>query len=155
MRSIRLKVNSEEIDTMVKPNWTLLKVLRELLGLKGVKIGCDLASCGACTVLVDGLPIYSCQVLAVQLDGCAITTIEGLGKDITHPLQRAFISEGAVQCGYCIPGFIMTALALTKKNDAPEELEVKKALSGNICRCGAYPKILSAVLSVIRQSVTE
>lgn len=144
---ITLNVNGETAKVNVKANWTLAKVLREELGLTGVKMGCGLSACGACTVLVDDLPVYSCHKLAVELDGRNVTTIEGLGKESLHPLQRAFVDCGGVQCGYCTPGIILTAFSLLKTKSTPTLIEVKRALSGNICRCGGYPQIVQSVLS--------
>lgn len=124
----------------------LLDVLREVLGLTGTKEGCGEGECGACTVLVDGKPVDSCLVLIGQVQGRAITTIEGLsnGKEL-HPLQQAFIDEGAIQCGYCTPGMILAAKALLDSNPNPGEEEIRRSISGNLCRCTGYQKIIKAV----------
>jgi carbon-monoxide dehydrogenase small subunit len=151
---IRITVNGETHDLSVQPGETLLDLLREELGLTGTKRGCDNGECGACTVLLDGQPVNSCLVLAVEADGKEILTIEGLADGTQlHPLQEAFIREGAVQCGYCSPGMILTAKALLDEKPRPTEAEVKKAIAGNLCRCGAYQKIVKAVLSVANRRV--
>jgi aerobic-type carbon monoxide dehydrogenase small subunit (CoxS/CutS family) len=126
------------------------------LGLTGTKPGCSNSACGACTVLLDGLPVYSCHRLAVEADGHQVTTIEGVGSvGSLSPLQQAFIDEGAFQCGYCTPGFILSATALLRSNPDPTADEVRKGLSGNICRCGSYPHITKAVLSAAQESNSE
>lgn len=147
---ISLIVNGEVEEVEVEPHQTLLEVLREELELTGAKEGCGLGSCGACTVLMDGEPVLSCLTLAVEAQNKAIETIEGLFKDgEAHPLQRAFVEHGAIQCGYCTPGMILTAKALIEKNRSPSRLEIQEALSGNLCRCTGYNKIIEAVESVI------
>jgi len=143
---ISLKVNGELYEVAVPVHKTLLEVLREELNLTGTKHGCELGECGACTVLVDGQPMLSCLLLAIDVQGHEITTIEGLmqnGKP--HPLQMAFAELGAAQCGYCTPGMILTAKALLDKNPKPSRQEIKEALSGNLCRCTGYLKIFEAV----------
>jgi aerobic carbon-monoxide dehydrogenase small subunit len=148
---IQLQVNGESYDLLVEPRQTLLKILRDDLGLTGTKKGCDTGDCGACTVLMDGKPINSCLTLAVEADGARITTIEGLASgDELHPLQEAFIAAGAIQCGYCTPGMILTAKALLDENPAPSEEEVKKAVAGNLCRCTGYIKIFEAIQTAAR-----
>jgi len=148
---IHLQVNGEPYDLLVEPRHTLLKVLRDDLGLTGTKKGCDTGDCGACTVLMNGKPINSCLALAMEANGKEITTIEGLaGGDDLHPLQEAFIQAGAIQCGYCTPGMILTAKALLDENSAPSEEEVKRALSGNLCRCTGYVKIVQAIQAAAR-----
>jgi aerobic carbon-monoxide dehydrogenase small subunit len=145
-RMIQLRVNGETHDLRVEPRHTLLKVLREELGLTGTKKGCDVGDCGACTVLMDGKPVNSCLVLAVEVNGQEITTIEGLEKNgKLHPLQEAFLQCGAVQCGFCTPGMILSAKALLDENPNPSEEEIRKAISGNLCRCTGYAKIVEAV----------
>jgi carbon-monoxide dehydrogenase small subunit len=147
--SIQTTVNGEAYDLSVEPGKTLLDLLREDLGLTGTKRGCDNGECGACTILLNGQPVNSCLILAVEADGKDILTIEGLAEGAQlHPLQEAFIRDGAVQCGYCSPGMILTAKALLDENPSPTELEIKKALAGNLCRCGSYNKVVRAVLSV-------
>lgn len=147
-RTVTLNVNGKETTLVVKANSTLLNVLRNDLKLTGTKPGCSNSECGACTVLLDGTPIYSCHRLAVEADGHEVTTIEGVsfGSKLSA-LQQAFADEGAFQCGFCTPGFIMTSTALLASDPNPTELEVRQALSGNICRCGSYPHIVNAVLA--------
>jgi len=145
---IKLRVNGETQEVSVKPNDILLDVLRDKLGLTGVKRGCDTGDCGACTILLDGKAVNSCLVLAIDAVEKDILTIEGLSKDgHLHPLQEAFIEEGAVQCGFCTPGMILSAKALLDKNPNPTEEEIKKAIAGNLCRCTGYVKIVKAIFS--------
>ncbi len=145
-KTIRLEVNGKTVSLTVKPNETLLHVLRERLGLTGPKKSCDRGECGACTVILDGNPVYSCMSLAVRADGKKITTIEGLAANgKLHPVQEAFVEKDAYQCGFCTPGFIMSSASFLEKNQNPGLQEVKAALSGNICRCGNYFKIYEAV----------
>jgi carbon-monoxide dehydrogenase small subunit len=135
----------------VEPQTTLLELLRETWGLTGAKRGCDEGDCGACTVLLDGQPVNACLVLAVRVNGRKVTTIEGLGdEEHPHPLQTAFVQHGALQCGYCGPGMILSAKALLDVNPSPTEAEIRQALSGNLCRCTGYSKIIEAVRSVSR-----
>ncbi len=146
---IQVSVNGELHDLSVEPKKTLLGLLRDNLELTGTKKGCDNGECGACTVLLNGQPVNACLVLAVEADGKEVLTIEGLANGSRlHPLQEAFIHHGAVQCGYCSPGMILTAKALLDENPRPTEMEVKKAIAGNLCRCGTYNKVVKAVLSV-------
>jgi len=144
---VRFKVNGEEREVLVDPRDTLLDTLRLKLELTGAKEGCGTGNCGSCTVLINGKAVNSCLVFAVELEGVEITTIEGLqqrGK--LHPLQQAFIDEGAVQCGFCTPGIIMTAKAFLDENPHPTEVEVRQAIAGNLCRCTGYDKIVRAIL---------
>lgn len=151
-RIITLNVNGEEFELLTEVHRTLLEVLRENLGLTGTKRGCDLGTCGACTVLIEGKPYLSCLTLAADVQGKKIVTIEGLAQDgEPHPLQKAFVQKGAIQCGFCTPGMILTAKAFLDENPNPSEEEVKQAISGNICRCTGYVKIVEAVLSVTRK----
>ncbi|MCL6642406.1 MAG: (2Fe-2S)-binding protein [Candidatus Bipolaricaulota bacterium] len=144
---IALIVNGQAHEVLVEPRRTLLDVLRKDLGLTGAKKACDEGTCGACTVLLDGKPIYACMALALECEGGAIETIEGLARDgKLHPIQQAFIEEDALQCGFCTPGQIMSVKALLDSNPNPTLEDVKRALSGNLCRCGAYPKIFKAAL---------
>ena len=144
--AIDLTVNGEDYQVEVEPERTLLELLRDMLHLTGTKEGCGLGDCGTCIVLVDGTPVNSCLVLAVDARGCRITTIEGLdAQGELHPLQQSFLDKGAVQCGFCTPGMILSAKALLDKNSKPSEYEIKKALSGVLCRCGSYKKIIEAV----------
>jgi carbon-monoxide dehydrogenase small subunit len=146
-KEITLHVNGEEYEVSIEPKKTLLEVLREDLGLTGTKEVCALGSCGACTVLIDRRPVLSCLVLAVACKGKEIMTIEGLKQgEKLDPLQSAFIQKGAIQCGMCTPGMIMTAKALLRENPHPTQAEVKRAISGNLCRCTGYVKIVDAVL---------
>lgn len=144
VHTLTVNGNSHEVD--VDSSTPLLYVLRNDLDLKGPRFGCGLAQCGACTVLVDGRPVSSCILLAVQADGREIRTVEGLERDgRLSPLQEAFLKNGAVQCGYCTPGFLMTATALLEENPSPSRDEIVDALRGNICRCTGYKKIVEAV----------
>jgi len=145
-RIIQLTVNGEVAEVAVDPNRTLLQVLREDLGLTGTKHGCGLGDCGACTVILDGQPVNSCLVLAVQANGSDVLTIEGLAENgKLHPLQQAFVEKGAIQCGFCSPGMILSAKALLDQNPKPTENDIRMALSGNLCRCTGYQKIVEAV----------
>ncbi len=149
---VQITVNEEEYDLIVNPNKTLLDFLRYDLGLTGTKEGCDEGDCGACTVIVNGKVVTSCLVLAVEVDGATITTIEGLHRrDKLHPIQQAFVDSGAVQCGFCTPGMILTAKAMLDEIPDPSEDEIKHYLEGNLCRCTGYTKILDAVNHVIKQ----
>ena len=147
-RILKLHVNGEEFEVLTQVHKTLLEVLREDLGLTGTKRGCDLGTCGACTVLIEGKPFLSCLTLAVDVQGKKIVTIEGLAREgKPHPLQKAFVEKGAIQCGFCTPGMILTAKAFLDENPHPSEIEVKRAISGNLCRCTGYIKIVEAILS--------
>lgn len=147
--SLHLEVNGVPLNLSVEPRTTLLDLLREQLNLTGTKKGCDRGQCGACTVHTDGVRINSCLSLAVTNEGKKITTIEGLskGKEL-HPMQDAFIKHDGFQCGYCTPGQIMSAVALLKEGHAGSETEIREYMSGNICRCGAYPNIVNAIQEV-------
>lgn len=145
---LKLRINGEEHEVLTEIHKTLLEVLREDMGLTGTKRGCDLGTCGACTVLIDGKPHLSCITLAIDVQGKEILTIEGLARDgELHPLQKVFAENGAVQCGFCTPGMILTAKAFLDENPNPSEAETKKAISGNLCRCTGYVKIVEAILS--------
>lgn len=145
---INLKINGESYQINVKPNILLLDLLRYDIGLTGTKRGCDTGECGACTVLLEGRPINSCLMLAVEANEKNILTIEGMAKDgKLHPLQEAFIEKGAVQCGFCTPGMLLSAKALLDANSNPQEEEIKKAIAGNLCRCTGYTKIIKAIIS--------
>ncbi len=147
-----LTVNGERYDIEVGADLSLLDLLRDELGLLGTKTNCLEAECGVCTVLVDGAAINSCITLALQCRGKSITTIEGLARDgQLHPLQSAFIELGAVQCGYCIPGMIMSAKALLDENPSPDETEIREGLAGTLCRCTGYQKIVDAVASAAKE----
>lgn len=148
-RIVRLTVNNELFEVAINLNRTLLEVLREELSLTGTKESCGQGACGSCTVLLDGLPVRSCLLLAVEAEGREITTIEGVSKgEKLHPVQEAFIEHHAIQCGFCSPGMILTAAAFLEVNPKPTEAEIRHALSGNICRCTGYAKIISAVESL-------
>ncbi len=151
---LTLTVNDEPRELLVPLHKTLLEVLREDLGLTGTKHGCEVGECGTCTVLVDGEPVLSCLVLPIELEGRAITTVEGMAEGSTlHPLQEAFAELGAAQCGYCTPGMLLTAQALLERNPQPARDEIREALAGNLCRCTGYTKILEAVeLAALRMS---
>jgi len=147
-RAVALQINGDTYDVLISPNETLLDVLREKVGLVGTKKGCDLGACGACTVLVDGEAHLSCLMLAVDAAGREIVTIEGLaqGGDL-HPLQQAFVEKGALQCGFCTPGMILTAKAALDEEANPTDATIRKKLAGNLCRCTGYKKIIEAVSS--------
>jgi aerobic-type carbon monoxide dehydrogenase small subunit (CoxS/CutS family) len=143
---IRMTLNGEEVDVSFAPYKTLLEVLREDLGHTGTKHGCELGECGACVVLLDGKPVVSCLILALECDGRSILTVEGLARDGSlHPLQEAFADLGAAQCGYCTPGILVTAKALLDQNTHPSRDQIRDALSGNLCRCTGYLQIFEAV----------
>ena len=148
---LRLHVNGEDTPVSFAPYKTLLEVLREDLGLTGTKHGCELGECGACTVLLDGEPVLSCLVLALECEGRRIETIEGLarGADL-HPLQAAFADLGGSQCGYCTPGFVMATVSLLKETPNPSEEEIRRAFEGNLCRCTGYHNIVRAVEAAAR-----
>ena len=143
---LHLRVNGEDHTVAAEPHHTLLEVLREELGLTGTKHGCELGECGACTVLIDGLPVLSCLTLPIEIGDAEVTTVEGLatGPDL-HPLQTAFAEEGAAQCGYCTPGMLMSAKALLDRNAAPSLAEMAQAISGNLCSCTGYTAIYEAI----------
>lgn len=143
---IRLTINGETVEAAVEPNHTLLQFLREDLGLTGTKHGCGLGDCGACTVIMEGRAVNSCLVLAIQANGKDILTIEGMADGATlHPIQQAFVDKGAIQCGFCTPGMILSAKALLDSNPKPTEMEIRTAISGNLCRCTGYQKIVEAI----------
>lgn len=149
---VRLRINGEDQELLISPNKTLLEVLREDLDLIGAKEGCQDGACGACTVLLDGKPVRSCLMLALDAEGKDILTIEGLAQEgKLHPIQEAFISHGGVQCGFCTPGMILTAKALLDNNPEPTEPEVREAISGNLCRCTGYVKIVESIMAVAKR----
>jgi carbon-monoxide dehydrogenase small subunit len=148
MKQVRLTVNGSLCELGVQPWETLLEVIRDKLGLTGTKEGCGLGECGACTVIMDGKTVNSCLVLAVEADGKQITTIEGLADgDKLHPVQEALIERGGLQCGFCTPGMIMSAKALLDENPQPSEVEIRRGIAGNLCRCTGYTKIIEAIAS--------
>ncbi len=145
---IQLRVNGEEHDVVIRPNQTLVEVLRENLELTGTKEGCGEGACGSCTVLLNGKPVRSCLTLAIEAQGKEIVTIEGLVSDgELHPVQKAFIEHGAIQCGFCTPAMILTTKALLDENPEPAEEEARRAISGVVCRCTGYAKIVEAMMA--------
>ena len=149
MALLRMTVNDNPVEVDVDPGEMLAKVLRDKLGLIGTKIGCGEGECGACTVLVEGVPVLSCLYPALKAQGQAVMTVEGLGLDGNlHPLQEAFVAHSAIQCGYCTPGFLMSAAALLANNPQPSRDEILEGLSGNLCRCTGYYQIIDAVEAV-------
>ena len=149
---IELKVNGDTYELAVDPHRTLVQVLREDIGLTGTKVGCDLGECGTCTVHMDGKPVLSCLTLAIEAQGREIVTVEGLVKEgKLDPLQQSFVDHGAIQCGFCTPGMIMTSKALLNNNPSPTEGEIRKAISGNLCRCTGYVKIVDAIKATGKQ----
>ena len=150
--SVHIRVNGKSHSLEVDSRWTLLRVLRDVLGLTGAKRGCDLGECGACTALLDGDPVNSCMILAATCDGKRVTTVEGLGtSESLHPVQRAFLDNDGGQCGFCTPGFVMSAAALLESNPNPTDDDIREALAGNICRCNAYGRIIESVRSAARE----
>ena len=147
-QKIRLKVNGTWREAETRPDRTLLDLLREELGLTGTKKGCEAGECGACTIIMNGRTALACLIPALKAEGAEVTTIEGLDREgELHPLQKAFLEEGAVQCGYCTPGMLLAAKALLDEVPQPDEEQVKRAISGNLCRCTGYTKIIRAVRS--------
>ncbi|MDP2602330.1 MAG: (2Fe-2S)-binding protein [Deltaproteobacteria bacterium] len=148
-KTISLAVNGNERSVEVEARTTLLDLVREQFGLTGAKLGCDIQVCGACTLLLDGKPVSACSVLAVDADGCEVSTLEGLGGNGSlHPLQEAFMEFGALQCGYCTSGFILTAKALLDECPKPSDEQIRDYLGGNFCRCGCYQEIMQAIKNV-------
>jgi len=146
---LRLVVNGQRYELTIRPDLSLLEVLRRELGLTGTKEGCGQGDCGACTVLLNGRPVNSCLTLALEAEGQEILTIEGLAAgDQLHPIQQAFIDQGAIQCGFCTPGMVLVAKALLDTKSNPTEEEVRRAIAGNLCRCTGYDKIVRAIMSV-------
>jgi aerobic carbon-monoxide dehydrogenase small subunit len=151
MTSIALTVNGSRAEADVEPRQLLAYFLRDQLGLKGTNVGCDTTSCGACTVLIDGESVKSCNVFAVQADGCEVTTVEGLAQGTElHPVQQAFHEQHALQCGYCTPGFVLATISLLDENPNPSEAEIRDGLEGNLCRCTGYHNIVKAVQAAAR-----
>lgn len=151
--TVRCTINGRAERLVIDPRTTLLDLLRETLHLTGTKKGCDHGQCGACTVLVDGKRINSCLTLAIMKEGCSITTVEGLADgDTLHPMQQAFVEHDALQCGYCTPGQICSAIGLLEEGRAETDDDIRELMSGNLCRCGAYANIVTAVSSVIARA---
>lgn len=149
-KELRLTVNGQPYELYVKPKTLLVEVLRNELGLTGTKRGCESSSCGICTVILNGMAVKSCSILALQADGAEITTVEGLAKgEKLHPLQKAFLDYGAYQCGFCTPGMLATAKALLDENPKPAEREIREAIDGNVCRCTGYNSIIRAIKAVV------
>jgi carbon-monoxide dehydrogenase small subunit len=149
---IEFTLNGKRVTVEVPPHWTLLRLLREKLGLTGTKEGCGIGECGACTILLDGTPVHSCLLLAPKVEGKEVQTVEGLGtRTSLHPLQQSLIDHGAVQCGFCTPGILMSSKALLEKNPHPTREEVKGAISGHLCRCTGYHQIVEAIEAVSRK----
>jgi len=146
MPIIHMKLNNEPVEALIQDNRTMLDFLRKNMGLTGTKKGCEEGECGACTILVNGAPINSCLMLAVEADGQEITTIEGISKNgELNPVQKTFIEKWALQCGFCTPGMILSAIALLNTNQKPTEYEIRDAIAGNLCRCTGYAKIVEAI----------
>ncbi|MFQ5842006.1 MAG: (2Fe-2S)-binding protein [Thermodesulfobacteriota bacterium] len=155
-KGIALNINGDTYEVLVSPNHTLLEVLRDQLGLMGTKRGCDLGACGACAVLIDGEAYLSCITLAMDVVGREILTIEGLSREgQLHPMQMAFVEKGAIQCGFCTPGMILTAKAILDEEKRPTKESIRRKMAGNLCRCTGYKKIVEAVLSVATQTEKE
>ena len=153
-KRIALTVNGKKVEAEVEDRMTLAEFLREKLDLTGTKVGCNRGECGCCTVLLDGIPVYSCSVLTAEVEGREVLTIEGLTKEdgTIHPLQEAFVDADALQCGYCTPGMILSLKALLDRNPHPTEDDIRHAIDGNLCRCGSYPNIIKATLRTAKQS---
>jgi carbon-monoxide dehydrogenase small subunit len=149
---IRFDLNGEKVRVEVPAYWSLLRLLREKLGLTGTKEGCGIGECGTCTVLLEGVPVNSCLVMAPKVEGKKVETVEGLGtRDSLHPLQKSFIDHGAVQCGFCTPGILMSSKALLDRNPTPTREEVQDAITGHLCRCTGYHQIIEAVEGASKQ----
>ena len=155
-KELRLAVNGQPYELYVKPKSLLLEVLRDELGLTGTKRSCDSNACGACTVILNGMAVNSCSILALQADGGEVLTVEGLAKGTElHPLQKAFLDHGAIQCGFCTPGMLMSAKALLDENPNPTKEQIKEGIDGNICRCTGYNSIVRAVTAVVKGEYKE
>jgi len=155
-KELKFTVNGQPYEVFVKSNTLLVEVLRDQLSLTGTKRACNSSSCGACTVILDGVSVKSCSVLALQANGLEVTTVEGLAKD-SHldPIQKAFLDHGAYQCGFCTPGMLMSAKALFNQNPKPSQMEIKEALDGNLCRCTGYNSIIRALTDVAKGEYKE
>ena len=149
---IKMTVNEKQYELAVKPNQTLLDILRQELGLTGAKRGCELGDCGACTVIMNGKPVNSCLILALEANNAVVETIEGLEtEEGLHPVQQAFVEKGAIQCGFCSPGMILSSKHLLEHNQNPTEKEIREAITGNLCRCTGYQKIIEAIQSCAKE----
>jgi aerobic-type carbon monoxide dehydrogenase small subunit (CoxS/CutS family) len=153
---LKITVNGQLYDLYIKPKTLLIEVLRNHLGLTGTKRGCETGSCGACTVILDGMAVKSCSILALQADGCEVTTVEGLadGNEL-HPFQKAFLDHGAVQCGFCTSGMLMSSKALLDENPNPDNRQIRNGIDGNICRCTGYNSIVRAITDVAKGEYKE
>jgi aerobic-type carbon monoxide dehydrogenase small subunit (CoxS/CutS family) len=155
-KELKFKVNGQPYDIFVKPKTLLVEVLRDHLGLTGTKRGCNSSSCGACTVMLNGMSVKSCSVLALQANGAEITTVEGLAKgNQLSPLQRAFLDNGSYQCGFCTPGMLMSSTALLTENPKPTKEQIREGIDGNICRCTGYNSIIRAITAVVKGEYKE
>jgi len=155
-KELKFKVNGQPYDIFVKPKTLLSEVLRNDLGLTGTKRGCNSSSCGACTVMLNGMSVKSCSVLALQANGAEVVTVEGLAKgNKLSPLQRAFLDHGSYQCGFCTPGMLMSSTALLTENPKPTKEEIKEGIDGNICRCTGYNSIIRAITAVVKGEYKE
>ena len=155
-KELRLTVNGEAHELYVEPKSLLMDVLRDQLGLTGAKRSCDTNTCGACTVILNGMAVHSCSILALQANGGEVLTVEGLAKKTElHPLQEAFLDYGSVQCGFCTPGMLMSAKALLDKNPTPTKDQIKEAIDGNLCRCTGYNSIIRAITAVVNGEYKE
>lgn len=156
LANIQIQVNGQPYQLAVPPLTSLAQILRDHLGLTGTKVSCNEGECGSCTVLLNGDPVNSCLVMAPQVDQADIWTIEGLGSsELLNPLQKAFLESGAVQCGYCTPGFVISGIALLRKNPNPTVMEIQEAIEGNLCRCTGYQKIIQAIQNCAEQLQTS
>ena len=155
-KELKFKVNGQPYELFVKPKTLLVEVLRDLVGLTGTKRGCSSSSCGACTVMLNGMSVKSCSVLALQASGAEVVTVEGLAKgNELSPLQRAFLDHGSYQCGFCTPGMLMSSTALLTENPKPTKQQIKEGIDGNICRCTGYNSIVRAVTAVVKGEYKE
>ena len=155
-KELKFKVNGQPYDIFVEPKKLLVEVLRDLVGLTGTKRGCNSSSCGACTVMLNGMAVKSCSVLALQANGTEVVTVEGLAKgNELSPLQKAFLDHGAYQCGFCTPGMLMSSTALLAENPKPTKQQMKEGIDGNICRCTGYNSIIRAVTAVVKGEYKE
>jgi len=155
-KQLKFKVNGQPYEIFVEPKKLLVEVIRDLIGLTGTKRGCNSSSCGACTVMLNGMSVKSCSVLALQANGTEVVTVEGLAKgNELSPLQKSFLDHGSFQCGFCTPGMLMSSTALLAENPKPTKLEIKEGIDGNICRCTGYNSIIRAVTAVVKGEYKE
>ena len=155
-KQLKFKVNDQPYDIFVKPKTLLVEVLRDLIGLTGTKRGCNSSSCGACTIMLNGMAVKSCSILALQANGADVRTVEGLAQGTElHPLQKAFLDHGAFQCGFCTSGMLMSSTALLVENPKPTKEQIKEGIDGNICRCTGYNSIIRAVTAVVKGEYKE